>query len=107
MTSFLDFAGLCQKVEATSGSLDKIDLVAAFLGSLEEAAEHLATAIKLNPSMAPAHNNLGMILADLGHLDEAVAHFKRALEIDPDYKNARLNLQESLEKQKQSRTTPQ
>ena len=37
MTSFLAFAGLCQKVEATSGSLDKIDLVAGFLGSLEEA----------------------------------------------------------------------
>ena len=37
MTSFLDFAALCQKVEETSGSLDKIDLVAAFLGTLDEA----------------------------------------------------------------------
>jgi DNA ligase-1 len=37
MTSFLAFATLCQKVEETSGSLDKIDLVAAFLGALEEA----------------------------------------------------------------------
>ncbi|NLH21221.1 MAG: ATP-dependent DNA ligase [Methanothrix sp.] len=37
MTSFLDFAALCQKVEETSGSLDKIDLVAAFLGKLDEA----------------------------------------------------------------------
>ncbi len=36
MTSFLAFANLCQKAEETSGSLDKIDLVAAFLGSLEE-----------------------------------------------------------------------
>ncbi len=37
MTSFLDFAALCQRVEETSGSLDKIDLVAAFLGKLDEA----------------------------------------------------------------------
>jgi len=37
MTSFLDFATLCQRVEETSGSLDKIDLVAAFLGKLDEA----------------------------------------------------------------------
>ena len=37
MTSFLVFASLCQKVEETSGSLDKIDLVAAFLGTLDEA----------------------------------------------------------------------
>ncbi|HOU71684.1 MAG TPA: DNA ligase, partial [Methanothrix sp.] len=37
MTSFLVFATLCQRVEETSGSLDKIDLVAAFLGTLDEA----------------------------------------------------------------------
>jgi len=37
MTSFLAFAKLCQKVEAVSGSLEKIDLVAAFLAGLDEA----------------------------------------------------------------------
>ena len=37
MTSFLVFATLCQRVEETSGSLDKIELVAAFLGTLDEA----------------------------------------------------------------------
>lgn len=37
MTSFLAFAQLCQKVETTSGSLDKTDLVAAFLGTLDDA----------------------------------------------------------------------
>lgn len=37
MTSFLAFANLCQKVEATSGSLEKIELVAAFLKDLDEA----------------------------------------------------------------------
>jgi DNA ligase 1 len=37
MTSFLAFAKLCQKVGAVSGSLEKIDLVAAFLAGLDEA----------------------------------------------------------------------
>ena len=36
MTSFLKFAELCRKVEGTSGSLEKIDLVAAFLKELED-----------------------------------------------------------------------
>ena len=37
MTSFLAFAKLCQEVEAVSGSLEKVDLVAAFLAGLDEA----------------------------------------------------------------------
>ena len=36
MTSFLAFSELCQKVEAVSGSLEKIDLVAEFLAGLDE-----------------------------------------------------------------------
>jgi len=36
MTSFLSFAQLCKKVEDASATLDKIDLVAAFLAPLEE-----------------------------------------------------------------------
>lgn len=36
MTSFLRFAELCQTVEQISGSLEKIELVAAFLGDLDD-----------------------------------------------------------------------
>jgi len=36
MTSFLAFAQLCQRVETTAGSLDKIDLVAEFLSGLDD-----------------------------------------------------------------------
>jgi DNA ligase-1 len=36
MTSFLEFAKLCQKAEGIRGSLEKIDLVAAFLAQLED-----------------------------------------------------------------------
>lgn len=37
MTRFLSFAKLCQSVEEVSATLEKIDLVAAFLAELEEA----------------------------------------------------------------------
>lgn len=37
MTSFLSFAKLCQSVEGVSATLEKIDLVAAFLAELNEA----------------------------------------------------------------------
>jgi len=37
MTGFLGFAELCQSVEGKSSSLEKIDLVAAFLAELDEA----------------------------------------------------------------------
>lgn len=37
MTSFLEFAKLCQKAEGIRGSLEKIDLVAAFLAQLDDA----------------------------------------------------------------------
>jgi len=37
MTSFLEFAKLCQKAEGIRGSLGKIDLVAEFLAQLDEA----------------------------------------------------------------------
>lgn len=36
MTSFLSFADLCHRVEEVSSTLDKIDLVAAFLAGLDE-----------------------------------------------------------------------
>src|SRR5512146_3043199 len=36
MTSFQGFAELCQKVEGVSSTLEKIDIVAAFLAELEE-----------------------------------------------------------------------
>ncbi|GAB6265253.1 MAG: ATP-dependent DNA ligase [Methanothrix sp.] len=36
MSSFLSFAELCQRVEGVSGSLEKVDLVAAFLKNLDD-----------------------------------------------------------------------
>jgi DNA ligase-1 len=54
MTSFLAFARLCQKVEALSGSLEKIDLVAAFLTDLDEAELPVACSFVMGTLFSPS-----------------------------------------------------
>ncbi|HUS75927.1 MAG TPA: ATP-dependent DNA ligase [Methanothrix sp.] len=56
MTSFLAFARLCQKVEALSGSLEKIDLVAAFLTDLDEAELPVACSFVMGTLFSPSLN---------------------------------------------------
>ncbi|MBN1234434.1 MAG: ATP-dependent DNA ligase [Methanotrichaceae archaeon] len=56
MTSFLAFAKLCQKVEASSGSLEKIDLVAAFLADLDEAELPVACSFVMGTLFSPSLN---------------------------------------------------
>jgi DNA ligase-1 len=53
MTSFQAFANLCQKVEATSGSLEKIELVAAFLKDLDEAELPVACSYVMGSIFSP------------------------------------------------------
>ncbi len=54
MTAFLGFAELCQKVEARSSSLEKIDLVAAFLAELDEADLSLASNFVMGTIFPPS-----------------------------------------------------
>ena len=54
MTSFLAFAELCQKVEAVSGSLEKIDLVAAFLAGLDESELPVASSFIMGTLFPPS-----------------------------------------------------
>jgi DNA ligase-1 len=56
MTSFLAFAKLCQEVEAVSGSLKKIDLVAAFLEGLDEAELSVACSFVMGTIFSPSLN---------------------------------------------------
>jgi DNA ligase-1 len=53
MTSFLAFAQLCAQVEAVSGSLEKIDLVAAFLAGLDEAELSIASCFVMGTVFSP------------------------------------------------------
>jgi DNA ligase-1 len=53
MTSFLALAQLCAQVEAVSGSLEKIDLVAAFLAGLDEAELSIASCFIMGTVFSP------------------------------------------------------
>lgn len=52
------------------------------------AAELIGQALRLNPSDASAHSNLGAALRGLGRADEALASYDRALKLKPDYAEA-------------------
>ncbi len=54
MTSFQCFAELCQKVEGVSGSLEKIDLVAAFLADLDESELSIASSFIKGTLFSPS-----------------------------------------------------
>lgn len=63
------------------------------VGRPAEAKESLLAALRLDPSRATVHENLGAIHYQLGELDAAEAAFQRALEIRPDLASARSNLE--------------
>jgi len=54
MTGFLGFAELCQNVEGRSSSLEKIDLVAAFLAELDEADLSVASNFVMGTVFPPS-----------------------------------------------------
>ena len=51
-----------------------------------------ASAVKVSPGAARAHDNLGFTLTEMGRLPEAIAELETALRILPDYANAHCNL---------------
>ena len=54
MTSFQRFAELCQKVEGVSGSLEKIDLAAAFLADIDESELSIASSFIMGTLFSPS-----------------------------------------------------
>ena len=54
MTSFQRFAELCQKVEGVSGSLEKIDIAAAFLADLDESELSIASSFIMGTLFSPS-----------------------------------------------------
>jgi tetratricopeptide (TPR) repeat protein len=65
-------------------------------GRYEDAAAAFREAIRLEPELAGAHNNLGCALAALGRFEEAGAAFREAVRLRPDYAEARRNLARCL-----------
>jgi len=58
----------------------------------EEAIYHYKMAIKLNPTLAIIHYNLGIALVAKQKIEEAISHYKMAIKIKPDNALAHNNL---------------
>ena len=52
-------------------------------GQMEVAKQHFETAIKVSPSLAETHYNLGMVLHKMGFDGEANPHFMKAADLAP------------------------
>jgi tetratricopeptide (TPR) repeat protein len=68
-------------------------------GRCELAIDCLRTALRLNPNIPEAHNNLGTALAQAGRLEEAASSFQEAVRLKPDYADAHNNLANVLREQ--------
>jgi tetratricopeptide (TPR) repeat protein len=56
-----------------------------FLGQLSSAEANLHEALRIDPSLAPAHLRLGTVLEELNRLNEAVVELRKAARLNPDY----------------------
>jgi tetratricopeptide (TPR) repeat protein len=61
-------------------------------GNLEEAEEHYLAALRTDPELTVAYNNLGRVYLAQGHISQAVVQFNEALRRNPGYKEAQENL---------------
>jgi protein O-mannosyl-transferase len=62
------------------------------MGRREEAATHLADAIKFVPNSPEIHCNYGNVLREMGRLDEAIVQYRIAVALKPDFAIAHYNL---------------
>ena len=62
----------------------------------EEAIDHYKEAIRIRPSFAIAHNNLGNALVQKGEVKEAVHHYMETVRLRPDLVAAQKNLETAL-----------
>ena len=61
-------------------------------GDAAQAVTHFRDSIRLDPTNAPTHYNLGLALSEERRFDEATAAFRRAVDLNPDYAEAYNNL---------------
>ena len=75
-------------------------------GNYIAAYNELQELIRIHPEEPRAHNNLGILLLKQGKPKEAVFHFTEALTLKPDYKQARLNLEATLNRLQRETGSP-
>ena len=61
-------------------------------GNLREAEMHYLAALRADPKLTVAYNNLGKVYLSQGHISQAVVQFNEALRLNPGYKEAEENL---------------
>lgn len=69
-----------------------LEIIYRQTGRIHEALEPLEHAVRISPSDAEAHNNLGNVLRELGRLLEAESSFRSAVSLRPDLVEAHINL---------------
>ena len=68
-------------------------VLAEMPGRLPDAVGHCEEALRIKPTYAEAHNNLGMALAEMpGRLPDAIAHYEEAVRLKPGLVDAHVNL---------------
>jgi Flp pilus assembly protein TadD len=70
----------------------RLGLLLAEQGRLDEAREEFQAVLRLRPNDPDAHNNLGATFLSEGDLPQAAWYFERTLSIKPDYPEAANNL---------------
>jgi len=70
-------------------------------GRLEEAIEQYTAALKLDPQLAQAHNNLGILLLQRNRLPEGTAELRASLRLNPTNAESQFNLALALNQQAQ------
>lgn len=81
-----------EKKELTAWDYVRRGLRATEEKQYETAIKEYREAIKKDPKIAAAYNNIGIIYGDSKHYDEAIAELQKAIEMDPSYAKAYYNL---------------
>ncbi len=82
-------------------ALHLLGVIACQFGRPEKGAEHITAALRINPLVAEAHNNLGNAFQSLGKISEAISAYRQALLINPNYAQPNNNLGNVFEEQDQ------
>jgi protein O-mannosyl-transferase len=72
-------------------------------GAVEAAIDQYHLALRVNPKLLLARNNLGIAYVLMKRYDDAIFHFEKAVSIAPDFRDARNNLERAMADREKSR----